>query len=1272
MPFVGDMPENAGSNNNTEQNSASVNSNIDKQVLEYLKQLNDTLNYIAKNSKRMSQSDAQFEMPRRDDFRSRAKDYQATNKKKPFRSTGNASDDFMDSFEDVILESFLGSSFKRDLSAVFGNMAKVIGEEVRDIPGALGRELGQRAFNVFSGTDFGKKFTEKVAGYKDKATSTIKDTFLKGVRDYDKATGNVGANSYENKFRHAFKSQSAAQEETTRAEDTDQDKSDVTNESASNLSSSIKYDKLIITEAVIETAIIKNKLSGKKATEYIDKKDKEKADAEQKAKEAAEEAAKRAAESSSNTQANAQPLEDLTDNGNADLSNVLDFNNTKFGDMLNKFKGTKIGSKLSGLAGKVPDMLGKIPGVGKFAGGAAKILGTSASTMTTAGVAAGSTATGVGALASGAMSGLAALGPYAAAAAVAILAVKHGLNKLKEAIGPAVEGFKQFKESASSAMNRYANSRKEYQKLEKKRLADDINDMLKEPFNILKDAAQKVYDSWDSNLRTINQTQGYNKSDLQDLYSSYAQRLKSEGLTEVISSADIISSLSNVLTSGLSGKVAEEFSYLATKLNAAIPTQDFFGYADVYASLAAQAIQQGKSESEAIAYANSQMETFASNILYASRQLSGGFTTGLKDAQELFKDSVNIAAAAHTNNASDISGVLTSISAVVGGIAPDLTSGIVDAVVKAATGGNSSEIVALRSLAGINAGNTEFLRQMATDPQGVFTTIFNNLAQMQNMNTDNYMEVAEGLSEVFGISMEAFQRVDFNYLADAISKMSVSNNSLEENLKLLASGESTTSAEQQRMAQINKYMLDEGLAYVLDNNVARSIQEHMWEEQIAQEMMEATYGVELAGGTLALFEGIAQTIQNILDFLNPFSFLKKLGNLVATADQSRGLQSDLRKVLELGKVGSGNARELYNLTTRGIDLNLTPSLVELMGGSSSYSAARAGTNIFNALTNPVTSLWDIYQSGTSASMALLNNLTSGGTSSGPTSSYVWTTVGKSFAKQLASTNFGASGMSTISQLNSANGAVQGQTSSEKAQADAINKLNKLIDENYIQGYVRDEKTADEWLASAKSLGISNLDATLQAAGYTRDQLEQRYQQAQITEASKMENERKKKEEEFWDRSNQYFDYMQAEWTIDTTSKLQEQTDLLTTQNDLITELTQLMVTNLGKIYTKADSFYNEWMKYFVYHKYYDSTTGYDASAVSKLKDMKDAEQSDAVYKLADVLTAAGLDLRDPQMQANALLAEILIVTNKLLQAQDKTSNGGLVETLQGLALGLTK
>ena len=113
MPFVDDMPENAGSNKNNEQNSASVNSNIDRQVLEYLKQLNDTLNYIAKNSKKMSQSDAQFEMPRRDDFRSRAKDRSSTGKKNPFRSTGNAADLASNAILALCLETWRRRSEKK-------------------------------------------------------------------------------------------------------------------------------------------------------------------------------------------------------------------------------------------------------------------------------------------------------------------------------------------------------------------------------------------------------------------------------------------------------------------------------------------------------------------------------------------------------------------------------------------------------------------------------------------------------------------------------------------------------------------------------------------------------------------------------------------------------------------------------------------------------------------------------------------------------------------------------------------------------------------------------------------------------------------------------------------------------------------------------------------------------------------------------------------------------------------------------------------------------
>ena len=121
-----------------------------------------------------------------------------------------------------------------------------------------------------------------------------------------------------------------------------------------------------------------------------------------------------------------------------------------------------------------------------------------------------------------------------------------------------------------------------------------------------------------------------------------------------------------------------------------------------------------------------------------------------------------------------------------------------------------------------------FLKRYPKTHKSVFYDLFNSLGNMQKMSEDNYMEVAEGLSNIFGVQMDAFTRIDFNKLADAISQMNTSNASLEENLSLLASGETTTTKEQQVISQINEYLIDEGLAYVLDNEVARAVQQHMW------------------------------------------------------------------------------------------------------------------------------------------------------------------------------------------------------------------------------------------------------------------------------------------------------------------------------------------------------------------------------------------------------------------------------------------------------------
>lgn len=86
-------------------------------------------------------------------------------------------------------------------------------------------------------------------------------------------------------------------------------------------------------------------------------------------------------------------------------------------------------------------------------------------------------------------------------------------------------------------------------------------------------------------------------------------------------------------------------------------------------------------------------------------------------------------------------------------------------------------------------------------------------------------------------------------------------------MQLLASGETTSSAESQRLQQINEYMIDQGLAYVLDNESARLIQQHMWDQEIAEQLQEATYSVDFAGGALELITTIAGLGQTYLTCL---------------------------------------------------------------------------------------------------------------------------------------------------------------------------------------------------------------------------------------------------------------------------------------------------------------------------------------------------------------------------------------------------------------------
>ena len=565
-----------------------------------------------------------------------------------------------------------------------------------------------------------------------------------------------------------------------------------------------------------------------------------------------------------------------------------------------------------------------------------------------------------------------------------------------------------------------------------------------------------------------------------------------------------------------------------------------------------------------------------------------------------------------------------------------------DAIVKAALGGNSSDIVALRSLAGVNASNTEFLRQLAEDPQRIFSTLFSNLSNLQHMSEDAYMEVAEGLSSVFGISMDAFARIDFNYLADSIRNMNVSTDALNENMDLLASGETTTTAEQLRMQQINEYMIEEGLAYVLDNEVARSIQENMWAEQRAMEMMEATYGVELKGAALELLEGIKQTVGNILSVINPLSWIRKIVDGITTVAESNAMSADIVQLLELGKVGTGNAQSLYQLTTRGVDLHLTPDMVSLMGGVSRYGTASTVRRALTSVIEPYFALHELFGGIGSA----LGALQYGG-SREVSSRYSWGTVSKSAYSAISGSYVPDRYLSTSS---GSSGSGNYTTTSTTAASNKLLEQNfaRFTDEEYIQELIGEGKDYYDWVATASRFGISNYEDALDKLGYTEEDMMSHFD-AQSTAAYQQEElQRREMEETFWTNTSQY----QLEIKDNTYTMI----DLLTVNNEYL-----LSISN------KLAEFYQAWTDYYITGVLFAEK--FSDSEIDQIRSAEQSESSKAIYALADILTNGDDKLLDPVLQTNALLAQILLVVQSIMNQNSTPGSLSIADTLQALATG---
>ena len=888
-----------------------------------------------------------------------------------------------------------------------------------------------------------------------------------------------------------------------------------------------------------------------------------------------------------------------------------------------------------------------------------------------------------------------------------IAAVAYIAYKL---VKPFLTAVTDIAKSWGKALSRDEDMRRKRLENGQKRLQADMESLARLPFQILEEAAKEWQDTWDKNLAKVSLTQGYDKENTYALYSSIAERLNKEALGNVIPATEVINNLGQILDSGLSGKVAEEFAYQATKLNAEIPTENFINYASTYAQIAAEQINAGKSQQEALNYATQQLQLFASNLLTASRDLAGGFTTGLKDASSLFQSATEIVQTARKGDVATVSGTLTSISAMVGTIAPDLASGLVNNVVQAAIGGNSDTIVALRSLAGINAGNTAFLQKLAEDPQGLFVSIFQGLGNLQNMSPANYMEVAEGLSSVFGVDMKALARVDFNNLATQISQMQVNDSSLRENVKLLVTEQATTTAAQARYQEINQQILNDGLAYVIDSEYGRMVQQHMWEEQLANELESTTYSVEIQGAALSLFEGIRHAVANIINFLNPIGWLSsKVAQLEATKDEAAVFDYNIAKMLEYNKVGGGNAKAWNNLLNYGQDLKLVETIKDNLGLSkSTYNLSSIGISGYdwNKEVDAVGGLNPVRVANVSNTTDKAISMYSGFLNASVGKSALGLTSGS--PTSLAAITRAALGNTTQNANNESNRRMQAFLNSAQQ---AVGKYDKET------GKIVGGMTYEQWKATAASkYGIANYNEALGIYGKSEEDIRAYFESLQGQLGATREEDRKNDEVKFREDVRTFWafkdgtyqsiiwgpfitDYINPFFTpgsgrYDVTMNLvntslaniQDKQDTIISQLGTAKDYTVIggistIINQIQTTFVATNSFFQRslagWLAYISSKTAYrDSLVADNIRAWSDMAKAKDDEGKQASLALANALnefTADQIKNLDPQLQANVLLGKIVIILEAIMQ-QNNTVGGGLslIDTISALSVGKTK
>ena len=303
----------------------------------------------------------------------------------------------------------------------------------------------------------------------------------------------------------------------------------------------------------------------------------------------------------------------------------------------------------------------------------------------------------------------------------------------------------------------------------------------------------------------------------------------------------------------------------------------------------------------------------------------------------------------------------------------------------------------------------------------------------------------------------------------------------------------------------------------------------------------------------------------------------------------------------------------------------------------------------------------------------------------PASSYNWGTITKSQA--LAASSALKSNTNVLENIISdvvGGGSAQSTSATKVTQAiESMLKDTYLVDE-----FVKQGKSYEDWAKSASKFGIADIGEAIQSAGYTVADI-QSYFQEKETEQGVAESHRIQEEEEKFRNAGISF------WTETFPSDFRDPLfETLATTNQTLESIldggtkfvamykTQWLDKGWAAFMSAQgtsglfNKFYNEFMKYFINHVYYSSTSGYTYQDVEEAQRKHDAqERGDTVYALAEMLTKNLVDLQDPTLQTNAILAQILILVNAIKNQGDKAAVAGetstLMESLSAMALGLT-